>query len=115
MDRVCVGPMTPTLFSLGSGTRSGMRQSGNWYAVAALTRTFCAGLLPVFSISAVSSAYAPGITGRTSLTCLTVSQARYACSFDCCIVSHCFPERSEEHTSELQSHSDLVCRLLLEK
>src|SRR5436190_13055329 len=23
--------------------------------------------------------------------------------------------RSEEHTSELQSHSDLVCRLLLEK
>src|SRR5436190_18304694 len=29
-----------------------------------------------------------------------------------------FPEerqRSEEHTSELQSHSNLVCRLLLEK
>src|SRR5438034_2580482 len=25
------------------------------------------------------------------------------------------PRRSEEHTSELQSHSDLVCRLLLEK
>src|SRR5438132_5859560 len=24
-------------------------------------------------------------------------------------------ERSEEHTSEFQSHSDLVCRLLLEK
>src|SRR5438034_7399011 len=36
--------------------------------------------------------------------------------------SNCFIEtgygrglRSEEHTSELQSHSDLVCRLLLEK
>src|SRR5260221_301156 len=26
-----------------------------------------------------------------------------------------WPEQSEEHTSELQSHSDLVCRLLLEK
>src|SRR5436190_21513032 len=26
-----------------------------------------------------------------------------------------FKHRSEEHTSELQSHSDLVCRLLLEK
>src|SRR5260221_2318892 len=26
-----------------------------------------------------------------------------------------FPFRSEEHTSELQSHSDLVCRLLLGK
>src|SRR2546428_8490931 len=27
----------------------------------------------------------------------------------------CPPGRSEEHTSELQSRSDLVCRLLLEK
>src|SRR5208283_2119961 len=27
----------------------------------------------------------------------------------------CSAERSEEHTSELQSHHDLVCRLLLEK
>src|SRR5437667_7673021 len=26
-----------------------------------------------------------------------------------------FESRSEEHTSELQSHHDLVCRLLLEK
>src|SRR5437773_8386821 len=26
-----------------------------------------------------------------------------------------FDTRSEEHTSELQSHHDLVCRLLLEK
>src|SRR5438132_2930018 len=34
-------------------------------------------------------------------------------TFERQIVSQ-FP-RSEEHTSELQSHSDLVCRLLLEK
>src|SRR5688572_32531211 len=27
----------------------------------------------------------------------------------------CFGSRSEEHTSELQSQSNLVCRLLLEK
>src|SRR5207237_6611942 len=27
----------------------------------------------------------------------------------------CRPSRSEEHTSELQSHLNLVCRLLLEK
>src|SRR5437588_4982906 len=38
-----------------------------------------------------------------------------------CGASTCTPatrskaRRSEEHTSELQSHSDLVCRLLLEK
>src|SRR2546430_13680643 len=29
--------------------------------------------------------------------------------------SHTSPVRSEEHTSELQSQSNLVCRLLLEK
>src|SRR5438132_8767264 len=29
--------------------------------------------------------------------------------------SRSWRDRSEEHTSELQSHSDLVCRLLLEK
>src|SRR5260221_7535975 len=34
-----------------------------------------------------------------------------------CLARRCAGQglRSEEHTSELQSHSDLVCRLLLEK
>src|SRR5438132_8830822 len=32
-----------------------------------------------------------------------------------CLVRQETLRRSEEHTSELQSHSDLVCRLLLEK
>src|SRR2546421_7116429 len=31
------------------------------------------------------------------------------------VLERCPDERSEEHTSELQSRSDLVCRLLLEK
>src|SRR5260370_25852282 len=31
-----------------------------------------------------------------------------------CVIDH-NNERSEEHTSELQSHLNLVCRLLLEK
>src|SRR2546427_6921663 len=30
-------------------------------------------------------------------------------------IVHRWPARSEEHTSELQSQSNLVCRLLLEK
>src|SRR5436190_5448468 len=34
---------------------------------------------------------------------------------DCFGDGHFRRPRSEEHTSELQSHSDLVCRLLLEK
>src|SRR5438034_6867028 len=33
----------------------------------------------------------------------------------CMEIVHRRALRSEEHTSELQSHSDLVCRLLLEK
>src|SRR6516225_2717927 len=32
-----------------------------------------------------------------------------------CVCSSGFSRRSEEHTSELQSHVNLVCRLLLEK
>src|SRR5438477_8947345 len=32
-----------------------------------------------------------------------------------CRLRRCSRERSEEHTSELQSHVNLVCRLLLEK
>src|SRR5688572_31537108 len=51
--------------------------------------------------------------------------SRCSCASDCCW--HCrgssvsprrcsrSPARSEEHTSELQSQSNLVCRLLLEK
>src|SRR2546426_3645201 len=31
------------------------------------------------------------------------------------VVAHCLCHRSEEHTSELQSPCNLVCRLLLEK
>src|SRR5438132_1586362 len=31
------------------------------------------------------------------------------------LLAHGTPIRSEEHTSELQSHSEIVCRLLLEK
>src|SRR5688572_31289270 len=31
------------------------------------------------------------------------------------VLEHLEPDRSEEHTSELQSQSNLVCRLLLEK
>src|SRR5260370_20053316 len=31
------------------------------------------------------------------------------------IAKSCHRDRSEEHTSELQSHLNLVCRLLLEK
>src|SRR5690242_21587415 len=42
--------------------------------------------------------------------------SRRAAKRPCCsTMSFWLPPRSEEHTSELQSHVNLVCRLLLEK
>src|SRR5438034_7169640 len=48
------------------------------------------------------------------------TSSRPICVTTCTIAAlrramHGCRSRSEEHTSELQSHSDLVCRLLLEK
>ena len=67
----------------------------------------------------------------SSLLCLPPSHPPYPTPLgghkaDLPVLCGCFPlaiyftfgsvyKRSEEHTSELQSHSDLVCRLLLEK
>src|SRR5947207_5990216 len=59
---------------------------------------------------------------RTSSSCSWSRASRRSGSSDWTGVPTELPERreardhrSEEHTSELQSHSDLVCRLLLEK
>src|SRR5438034_7506234 len=49
------------------------------------------------------------------VTTVDATHARYivrALELGCDVMTE---KRSEEHTSELQSHSDLVCRLLLEK
>src|SRR5206468_12891114 len=56
----------------------------------------------------LQSDIARGVAGSLALTLLPAEQARLA---DARSVN----PRSEEHTSELQSRSDLVCRLLLEK
>src|SRR5947207_6567620 len=44
-----------------------------------------------------------------------IDEGRIDVDADCASAQHRERIRSEEHTSELQSHSDLVCRLLLEK
>src|SRR5437773_9569023 len=51
---------------------------------------------------------------RSSSSCSKSVRLTYAGSTSTCPKSG-FTVRSEEHTSELQSHHDLVCRLLLEK
>src|SRR5438034_6276083 len=62
------------------------------------------------------SFYPPGMKSRdflsyyaTQFATVEVDSTFYRCP------SASTVSRSEEHTSELQSHSDLVCRLLLEK
>src|SRR5437773_4290235 len=65
----------------------------------------------------------PGVAAATPMDNVTVSATdlpmttgwwRTACSTRAATFSPSVI-RSEEHTSELQSHHDLVCRLLLEK
>src|SRR5438034_1552571 len=73
--------------------------------------------------SAVAMASAPAMKRRGGcafLAIVTSARASLAGSPPClplwaCHHFSCSTVRSEEHTSELQSHSDLVCRLLLEK
>src|SRR5688572_31075121 len=63
------------------------------------------------------STSAPGLPGRS---CAGLSSVlAFSLLAGCCIAtrrpSFSLASRSEEHTSELQSQSNLVCRLLLEK
>src|SRR5690242_21821302 len=53
---------------------------------------------------------APAGTGRVDVE---TSSGPIQCAT--CVDRFAFMARSEEHTSELQSHVNLVCRLLLEK
>src|SRR5437588_8627201 len=65
--------------------------------------------LPIFPASSCPSwkSWARAARSRSRGQCRTrCGRRRTSCGA---------PPRSEEHTSELQSHSDLVCRLLLEK
>src|SRR5437588_4610843 len=50
-----------------------------------------------------------------SMTKVIMGKANFFCSCTRSLTTSNPLCRSEEHTSELQSHSDLVCRLLLEK
>src|SRR5947207_2072888 len=61
----------------------------------------------------VSPLDCPGYVSFSISSVVTIPSLSSGC--DACQQYWDAPLRSEEHTSELQSHSDLVCRLLLEK
>src|SRR5438034_3425444 len=73
---------------------------------SATRRTFFAALWTDFKKSGLTCDLADRISSREIQT---PARVRSRSS------SFLLQARSEEHTSELQSHSDLVCRLLLEK
>src|SRR5438034_2477158 len=57
----------------------------------------------------------PALRGKTIVNLFYEPSTRTRTSFEIAGKWLSADVRSEEHTSELQSHSDLVCRLLLEK
>src|SRR5438034_7298804 len=78
-------------------------------------RAECIGVaagIPIFGLDALSSAAYGPEAALTLLIPLGAAGIAYMIPISASIIVLL---RSEEHTSELQSHSDLVCRLLLEK
>src|SRR2546430_7534811 len=65
----------------------------------------------LFRSSIVRPRFDPG--GRRALS--ELAHLRLQSAAQCLVLGNLAPVRSEEHTSELQSQSNLVCRLLLEK
>src|SRR5438034_1865776 len=79
-----------------------------FFTDTATTEIYTLSLHDALPISASSSP-----TFRRASTSTALSRRPGATS--CASRKRTIAARSEEHTSELQSHSDLVCRLLLEK
>src|SRR5437773_8817010 len=63
----------------------------------------------------VTTAIADSANGYAALTLTPPGYEVLAVEFKINLMAPARAPRSEEHTSELQSHHDLVCRLLLEK
>src|SRR5260221_9346028 len=79
----------------------------------ATTEIYTLSLHDALPISACASTRTCSSSNSTSICSLRSSPSARVGATHMAIASP--TKRSEEHTSELQSHSDLVCRLLLEK
>src|SRR2546430_4506059 len=72
-------------------------------------------LFPYTTLFRSKCAAAAGIFRKTICACILESEKRKKSSCSKSAGRAGLLKRSEEHTSELQSQSNLVCRLLLEK
>src|SRR5260221_7589347 len=73
------------------------------------TTLFRSAIAPGGTVAAVVTGVEPGATAAGAVVVVVAIEGAAAGATSAAVT------RSEEHTSELQSHSDLVCRLLLEK
>src|SRR5947207_7406076 len=90
-------PPRSTLFPYTTLFRSHQREDSRVSGCSSASRT---AFRPIYESRSVETFWRCGDAPRVS------TSRRY---------TRADSHRSEEHTSELQSHSDLVCRLLLEK
>src|SRR6266498_2649548 len=102
--------MVPACESLGHYDIPAAAIKGNQRAQGASVRVAIAELMTLYGEWG-------GIVATQSGTCLSGAQYALTCKMlgKPCRVYYVPDDRSEEHTSELQSRPHLVCRLLLEK
>src|SRR3989454_10694126 len=115
--RICIKslPRSLTLTLTGRGER--MRASGPVErAVSQPTVTGCSGHIAIASDKSQPLIESVGRLPRGPGGELNSTSAQPNCTTDCLLAQgFAHTTRSEEHTSELQSPCNLVCRLLLEK
>src|SRR6478672_13961105 len=82
-----------------------------WFCLTVLSFFFC--FFFFFNDTATTEIYTLSLHDALPISSCSISARKpRSCMCGSRMTS---PTRSEEHTSELQSRSDLVCRLLLEK
>src|SRR5206468_6574819 len=118
------GPATMNLGQLGRFTlnvqNTGTTEAWNATIVdklpAGATGGMCTATPQILSAQVFQADGVTPVPGKGPLTAGTDYTLSYAGAPTCTLTLNLLSAaRSEEHTSELQSRSDLVCRLLLEK
>src|SRR5260370_31977992 len=99
---------------MGSFIATRSARSSMSRTTAASTPILPSGICSISCLGGAATGTRPTATGSAINTCMSIGPIEAALvrqQFAC--LHH--QNRSEEHTSELQSHLNLVCRLLLEK
>src|SRR5438132_6207781 len=105
--------MRPKLFA--SEMSRAMTCDSPWIRASSSARTPSRMTYTLVAVAAARAAPTTSVSSGASPAWLRRSQASASPTEQALAWLRLSHARSEEHTSELQSHSDIVCRLLLEK